>query len=173
MIHCEMDYNKGSSDGKTVKLLCYGVGTFDVFSGENPTTNIAECAFKNKAALPPGNYWIVDRPTGSFANKALSAIKDWRNGTDHSTWFGLYDSETMSDHVFVNGVDRGGFRIHPLRPDGSGESWGCITFPTVSQFEVLRRALLSTKKVKVKAGIMAYGQVAVRGRTDYENCRIK
>ncbi|EOD2801987.1 TPA: DUF2778 domain-containing protein [Klebsiella aerogenes] len=173
MIQCEMDYSQVSADGKTVKLTCYGVGTFDVFSGVNPTTNIAECAFKDKAALPPGTYWIVPRPVGSFANRVLSSIKDWRNGTDHSEWFGLYNNSTMSDHLFVNGVNRGGFRLHPLRPDGSGESWGCITFHQINQFQVLRRALLSTKMVTVKTGVSAYGRVLVRGSTDYANCKIK
>ncbi|WP_313683356.1 DUF2778 domain-containing protein [Pantoea sp.] len=173
MIQCEMDYNEVSSDGRTVKLLCYGVGTFDVFSGENPTTNIAECAYKNKAALPPGTYWIVPRPIGSFANQVLSAIKDWQNGTDHSQWFGLYSDTTMSDQLFVHGVERGGFRLHPLRPDGGGESWGCITFYQMSQFELLRRALLATSMIQVKPGVKAYGRVEVKGRTDYDNCNFK
>ncbi|WP_240116206.1 tlde1 domain-containing protein [Erwinia endophytica] len=75
--------------------------------------------------------------------------------------------------MFVHGVDRGGFRLHPLRPNGGGESWGCITFHRISQFEVLRKALLSTKMVQVKAGVKAYGRVIVRGRTDYDNCQIK
>ncbi|MFB4358320.1 DUF2778 domain-containing protein [Pantoea sp. BS_4] len=172
MIECEMDYSKVSADGRTVKLLCYGVGTFDVFSGENPTTNIAECAYKNKAALPPGTYWIVPRPTGSMSNRVLSAIKDWRNGTDHSEWFGLYNDATMSDHLYIHGSERGGFRLHPLRPDGSGESWGCITFYKIPQFNILRNALLKTEMMQVKAGVKAYGRVTVKGRTDYDNCKI-
>lgn len=173
MIQCEMDYSQVSPDGRTIKLLCYGVGTFDVFSGANPTTNIAECAWKDKAALPPGTYWIVPRPVGSVANRVLSAIKDWNNGTDHSEWFGLYNNSTMSDHLFVHGANRGGFRLHPLRPDGSGESWGCITFYRIPQFQALRRALLATQMVQVKPGVKAYGRVIVKGRTDYDNCRIK
>ncbi|MGE9548276.1 DUF2778 domain-containing protein [Snodgrassella sp. CS2] len=173
MIYCEMDYSKTSTDGQTVKLICYGVGTFEVFSGIKPTTNIAECAFKEKAALPPGNYWIVPRPMGSFANRVLSSINDIINGTNHSEWFGLYSESTMSDHLFVNGVNRGGFRLHPLRSDGSGESWGCITFRHISQFQILRKVLLSTNMTTVKAGVKAYGRVIVKGRTDYENCKIK
>ncbi|WP_218965089.1 DUF2778 domain-containing protein [Snodgrassella alvi] len=153
--------------------MCFGIGVFDVFSGVNPTTNIAECAFKNKAALPSGTYGIVPRPEGSFANRVQTFIKDYINGTDHSEWFGLYSNLTMSDHLFVNGVERGGFRLHPLRPNGSGESWGCITFRQYSQFQMLRRALLSTKKVKVKDGVQAYGQIVIRGNTNYANCKIK
>ncbi len=84
MIQCDMDYNNVTADVKSIKLICYGVRTFDVFSGINPTTNIAECAFKEKAALPPGTYWIVPRPEGSFVNRVQTFIKDYRNGTDHS-----------------------------------------------------------------------------------------
>lgn len=173
MIQCEMDYNKVSADGKTVKLLCYGVGTFDVFSGIEPTTNLAECATKKNAALPAGIYWIVPRPVGSFANRVESAVKDWRNGTVHSDWFGLYSNTTMGDHMFVNGVERGSFRLHPLRPNGGGESWGCITFHSISQFQTLRRSLLHTQRQQIKPGLEAYGRIIVKGRTDYENCKIK
>ena len=173
MIQCEMDYNKVSPDGKTLKLVCYGVGVFDVFSGQNPTTNISQCAFKDKAALPPGDYWIVTRPEGSLANRFLSAIKDYHNGTDHSKWFGLYNTSTMSDHVFIHGMDRGGFRLHPLRSNGQGESWGCITFYHIPQFDILRQALLREPVTQIKPGVVAYGIVKVKGRTDYENCNIK
>lgn len=173
MIYCEMDYSKTSADGQTVKLICNGVGTFDVFSGIKPTTNIAECAFKDKAALPPGNYWIVPRPLGSFYNIVANTVKDLLYQTNHYEWFGLYSESTMSDHLFVNGVNRGGFRLHPLRPDGSGESWGCITFHHISQFHIVRNALLSTNMVTIKAGVKAYGHVTVKGRTDYENCKIR
>ncbi|MBP2166868.1 hypothetical protein J2125_000060 [Erwinia toletana] len=110
---CRMDYNDVSPDRRRLKLHVYGVGTFPVFSGIEPVTNIAECAFKRNAALPVGTYWIVDAPEGSFANRALRAVKDFKNGTNHAEWFGLYNATTMSDHVFVNGVDRGAFRLHP------------------------------------------------------------
>lgn len=171
MISCEMDYNNVSADGKYIKLICNSVGKFDVFSGIYPTTNIAECAFKKNAALPPGNYWIVDRPDGSWKNELLTWFKDLRNGTNHNEWFGLYNDITMSDSLFVNGVERGGFRLHPLRPDGSGESWGCITFRNISDFQKLRSALLATQKMRIKNKISAYGKVIVTGSTDYAKCK--
>jgi len=41
-----MDYNDVSPDRKRLKLHVYGVGTFPVFSGIEPVTNVAECALK-------------------------------------------------------------------------------------------------------------------------------
>lgn len=73
-------------------------------------------------------------PSSGFANTVLRELKDLVNHTNHDEWFGLFSAQTMSDSVFVNGVKRGQFRLHPLRPDGSGESWGCITFFKVSDF---------------------------------------
>ncbi|MDR1751983.1 DUF2778 domain-containing protein [Enterobacter cloacae subsp. cloacae] len=34
----------------------------------------------------------------------------------------------MTDSILINGISRGSFRLHPLRPDGTGVSEGCITF---------------------------------------------
>lgn len=171
---CRMDYNEVSSDGRRLKLHVYGVGVFPVFSGVEPVTNIAECAFKRNAALPVGTYWIVDAPLGSFANRVERAIKDFKNGTNHDEWFGLFSSTTMSDQLFVNGIDRGSFRLHPLRPNGRGESWGCITFYNIPDFQLVRRALLRYRKVRVTGGkgLMAYGRIDVTGRTDYASCKI-
>ncbi|EOD4813065.1 DUF2778 domain-containing protein [Serratia sp. IR-2025] len=177
-----MDYNDVSPDRGRLKLHVYGVGTFPVFSGVEPVTNIAECAFKNiaecafkrNAALPVGTYWIVDAPAGSVANRLLRVVKDLKNGTNHDEWFGLYNAKTMSDHVFVNGVDRGAFRLHPLRPNGEGESWGCITFYHIPHFQMVRKSLLQRKKIRVPGGngLMAYGRVDVTGSANYASCKI-
>lgn len=94
---CRMDYNDVSADGRTLTLHVYGVGAFPVFSGVEPVTNIAECAFFRNAALPVGTYWIVDSPEGSVANRVGRFVKDLKNGTDHSEWFGLFNASTMAD----------------------------------------------------------------------------
>lgn len=171
---CRMDYNDVSSDGRRLKLHVYGVGTFPVFSGIAPVTNIAECAFIKNAALPVGMYWIVDAPAGSLANRLERVVKDFKNGTNHAEWLGLYNAATMSDHVFVNGVSRGSFRLHPLRPNGEGESWGCITFYNIPDFQLVRTALLRCKKILVPGGkgLMTYGRIDVTGRTDYASCKV-
>ncbi|HHG8774919.1 TPA: tlde1 domain-containing protein [Raoultella planticola] len=81
----------------------------------------------------------------------------------------------MADNVFVNGVDRGSFRLHPLRPNGEGESWGCITFYNILDFQLVRKSLLARKKIRVPGGkeLMAYGRIDVTGRADYASCKVK
>ncbi len=171
---CMMDYGRLSSDGKRVKLDCYGVGSFDVLSGIDRYINNPNCSDIEKAAIPPGTYWIVDRPEGSLINRARAELIDmahmYRN--HHSEWFGLYSAQTMSDHVFVNGIKRGCFRLHPLNTDGSGVSWGCITFYHFTEFQFFRRSLLRRNKVVVPGGrgLMAYGRIDVRGVPDFSKC---
>ena len=82
----------------------------------------------------------------------------------------------MSDSIFINGVSRGGFRLHPLRPDGTGESEGCITFVRRSDFYTVRQALLGRAKTRVpgsRNGLMAYGYVDVQGESNFANCKIR
>ncbi|WP_241629116.1 tlde1 domain-containing protein, partial [Rosenbergiella epipactidis] len=74
-----------------------------------------------------------------------------------------------------NGVSRGGFRLHPLRPDGSGLSEGCITFLKRNDFYKVRKNLIHRKKVRVpnsNSGLMAYGYVDVQGKSDFDKCKI-
>jgi len=174
---CMMDYGRLSTDGKTLKLDCYGIGSFDVLSGIERYINNPNCSDIEKAAIPPGTYWIVDRPTGSFVNQARAEIIDLAHlyKNHHSEWFGLYSAQTMSDYVYVNGTRRGSFRLHPLNTDGSGVSWGCITLYRAADFQILRNALLKRKKVTVPGGkgLMAYGRIDVRGVPDFSKCGVR
>ncbi|WP_391575287.1 tlde1 domain-containing protein [Serratia ficaria] len=71
--------------------------------------------------------------------------------------------------------DRGGFRIHPLGPDGKGESHGCITFFNIPDFNRFRQAIIQRKKFKIpgsRKGILAYGRVDVTGTANYEACDV-
>ncbi|MCW7550259.1 DUF2778 domain-containing protein [Photorhabdus sp. APURE] len=87
---CRMNYNDLSDNGRKAKFHCYGVGIFDVFSGQDPYVNKSECSYIEKSAIPPGQYWIVDRPVGSIANQVRGTALDMIHGTNHSQWFGLY-----------------------------------------------------------------------------------
>ncbi len=172
---CRMDYNLLTNNGAKATFHCYGLGTFDVFSGDRPYSNMPECSDIPYAALPPGQYWIVDRPVGSLGNQVRNTGLDLWNGTNHDDWFGLFSYETMNDNLYVNGVKRGQFRLHPLRPDGSGTSWGCITFFQVSDFAFVRDRILNTKKFNVPggAGLMAYGRVDVTGSRNFAQCKLR
>ena len=175
MIQMQMVYDDAARKSGKATLTVYGVGSFSVLSGREQYINNPNCAWiSNYGSIPVGECWIVDMPSGSFANSVLRELKDWVNNTDHSQWFGLFSTQTMSDSVFVNGVKRGQFRLHPLRPDGSGESWGCITFYRVPDFNVVRSALLRSEKIAVPGGngLQAYGKVTVKGTADYANCNL-
>jgi len=82
----------------------------------------------------------------------------------------------MSVSIFINGVARGGFRLHPLRPDGSGESEGCITFVRRTDFYTVRQPLLRRKTIRVpgsRNSLMAYGYVDVQGESNFANSKIR
>lgn len=172
---CRMDYRNLYDNGAKALLHCYGVGSFAVFSGKKPFVNASECSDIPLAALPPGQYWIVDRPTGSLGNKIRQKGLDLWWGTDHDSWFGLFSFQTMTDSLYVNGIQRGQFRLHPLRPDGSGESWGCITFFKGSDFEIVSKAIRRQKKFRVPGHheLMAYGRVDVTGSTNFDFCKLR
>jgi len=158
MLHFVMDYAKRDVESKRLKLDCGRLGFFDVLSGEAPYTNVPECSFKTGAAIPPGKYWIVDRPEGSRGNRARADISDLykkafirENTPPHEDWFGLFSEKTMSNELPVYNATRSAFCLHPLNGDGSGVSEGCITFYSVPDFLLVRKALLNQEKTKVFA----------------------
>ncbi|EDZ99395.1 conserved hypothetical protein [Burkholderia sp. H160] len=148
-------------------LTIFGVGTFDAYSGDSQYRNRGGCtAVPNKGPTPAGRYWIVDRPTGGLGSQALTWAKDTWNATqgratNHNEWFALYrDDRSIEDMTWVNGVERGHFRLHPA--GGLSISHGCITLPSRTDFEKLRRALLHTATIPARnSGIPAYGMIEV------------
>lgn len=79
----------------------------------------------------------------------------------HSEWFALYrDDEMIDDVTWVNGVERGQFRLHPA--GGKGISLGCITLPSRVDFLKIRMALLHTTTIAAgNSGFDAYGTIEV------------
>jgi Protein of unknown function (DUF2778) len=148
-------------------LIMYGIGTFLAFSGNKAYRNRGGCvAVPNNGPLPHGRYWIVDRPSGNFFRRMYVKAKDiptWitKTPTDHSEWFALYrDDGFIDDQTWINGVQRGNFRLHPIGPLGVSE--GCITLQGHSDFQAIRNALLRTSKIPVRAtGLEAYGLIEV------------
>ena len=68
----------------------------------------------------------------------------------------------MAFKVGAGQYSRSSFRLHPLRPDGTGLSEGCVTFYRREDFYTVRRALLATRKQQVLGG--GDGEVVVIGR---------
>lgn len=167
MLICYLDLSR-TEDFSLFK--CPGVGTFKVFSGTGKFRNKIECSYRKDSTIPPGSYWIVDRPTGGIGSKLLASAKSLYSGNDRSKWFALFRvDEKIDDETLFQGVHRNLFRIHPAG-DG-GISNGCITFKNSSEFAVFRNTLLQLKK-KTLAGtnIQAYGVVVVTGYSQSKTC---
>ncbi|ADU91773.1 DUF2778 domain-containing protein [Taylorella equigenitalis] len=168
MISCFLNIT-GSNDYEI--LRCPGVGNFKVFSGDDKYRNKIECAHKNKASIPPGVYWISDRPVGRALSKLYTNIKDYILGTQRSRWFALYRQDSkIDDETFYKGSKRNLFRLHP-RGNESGTSWGCITFKNISDFEILRNALLQSITFKLaKTNYKVYGYIIVTSNRINKKC---
>jgi len=148
-------------------LTMFGIGKFMAFSGNSVYRNRGGCvAIPNNGPLPPGKYWIVDRPGGEFWSRMYTLAKDiptWitKTPTDHSEWFALYrDDGRIDDYTWINGVERGNFRLHPIGP--LGISQGCITLQHHSDFWMIRHAFTGASKIPVRStGLQAYGWIEV------------
>lgn len=154
-------------------LSIFGVGVFMAFSGDNIYRNRGGCtAITNEGPIPAGRYWIVDRPTGGIRSRVKTWARDTVDSilgtpTDHDEWFALYrDDGKIDDYTWIEGVQRGNFRLHPV--GYYGVSLGCITLAHLSEFYAIRRALLRTDTVLVpNTSLRAYGiiEVITHGKT--------
>lgn len=158
MIKCTFYLNGGSLSN----LSCPGIGFFPAYSGESGSTrnNPDAMAVKDFGPLPPGKYYIVSRPTGG----RLSGIRDYvgsvLSGSDRDLWFGLFrEDSNIDDYTFIGEVERGNFRLHPA--GYKGISHGCITLPSISNYMIIRNALMNATKFNVTPFLLAYGTVHV------------
>jgi RHS repeat-associated protein len=136
-----------NADGSILRL-----SELKAFSGEGANRNDPACCnVKDLGPLPPGKYYIVDRPSGG----RLGGIKDWVSGKDE--WFALYkDDGTVGDKTTHGGVVRENIRLHP-----GSTSHGCVTL-SEAHFSKLRKTLLDTKtEVIPKTKIKYYGTITV------------
>jgi hypothetical protein len=148
-------------------LSIFGVGTFMAFSGNDIYHNRSGCtAIKNNGPIPAGRYWVVDRPSGGIGSRIQTWTKDavismLGTPTHRDEWFALYrDDGVIDDYTWVNGIERGNFRLHPI--GRYGVSLGCITVQNLSDFHSIRRALLRTSTVPVRnTGLRAYAVIEV------------
>ncbi|SDC70465.1 Protein of unknown function [Paraburkholderia lycopersici] len=152
-----------SLNNKSMSVLhCPGAGAFKAFSGDKASTNNpADIAIPNAGPLPPGRYYIVDRGSGGLFTHLTDYIGAHTWSTDKSQWFSLYSATTMDDWLFVHGVRRGNFRLHPAGPKNLSE--GCITLADPVAFVRLRAALKAASRMPLPGGKgFAYGTVDVQ-----------
>ncbi|MGL5602592.1 MAG: DUF2778 domain-containing protein [Silvania sp.] len=157
MIHCTFRLNGNALSN----LSCPGIGFFPAYSGNtgHHRNNPDSVAVKNIGPLPPGKYYIVDRPR-SLSTRVRDVFATKYTGSDHSIWFALYRVDGLvDDHTFIEQVERGNFRLHPAGYEGVSN--GCITLPSPSHFAILREALLRTPSIRVSASLNAYGTIQV------------
>lgn len=155
---CTFKLNKQPSSA----LACPGLGNFAAFSGRDAGRNNPDAVGKEGTGpLPPGTYYIVDRTSGGHLGWLYDVVRSRIYGTDRSRWFALYrNDDVIDDETFVNGVKRGGFRLHPIGPLRLSE--GCITLTDVAQFDRLRDALLQRTQFAIPGSkLTAYGTVEV------------
>ena len=139
--------------------LSTGKLKFNAFSGLGAYVNsTSSVCLADQGPLPPGRYYIVDRPTGGM----LGAARDWWSGKD--IWFALYaDDDAIDDYAFCEKVRRGNFRLHPKGL--AGISKGCITLEKREDFMNVRTLILgATKSVIPGSGVETYGTVDVASR---------
>ena len=146
----------------TSVLSVAGVGNFPAFSGQKYGRNNVTMASREEIGpIPPGRYFIVGRGSGGRLGAIRESMLKNFYGTDRSTWFALYKQDwQIDDSVFVEGIKRGSFRLHPIGPRGLSE--GCITLTSQSDFDYLSKALHKTTMMPVPCtSFKAYGTITV------------
>lgn len=144
-------------------LYCVGLGGMAAFSGKPGYVDSPDAeAVPDAGPIPKGTYYIIARQSGGRLGWLWDWVKDHASHVHHDNWFALYRNDRIvSDYMFINGVRRGNFRLHPNGRFGISE--GCITLLSPTQFDRLRTWLLS-QHTKIIPGttIPYYGTVTVR-----------
>jgi hypothetical protein len=154
------------SDTVYSELIIVGLGSFQAFSGKGIYRNRGGCsAIPDAGPIPPGKYWIVDRPESGYGSKLQTLLRDVFNRAaydtrfSHKDWFALYRNDgNVDDHTWVDGVKRGLFRLHPGQI-----SEGCITLPIDSDYAAIRNAVLRSEAQPIPGGkgLLGYGTIEV------------
>ncbi|EHN8807689.1 DUF2778 domain-containing protein [Enterobacter roggenkampii] len=154
------------NDATFSPLTFYGIGTFLAYSGNDQYRNRAGCiCVPDNGPIPDGRYHIVNRPSGGWKGVIRTDLHDFYSWPTSRPvikyeWLALYrDDGKIDDHTWVNGVERGNFRLHP--PGPLGISLGCITLQHRTDFIAIRQALMSTPQIRLPNGLMSYGTIEV------------
>lgn len=144
-------------------LTCPGFGFAAAYSGRGRYINNPDFShLPDEGPLPQGLYYIVDHQSGGRLGWLRDSYAEWTSSTKHSDWFALYRNDgKVDDSTFVQGVQRGNFRLHAA--GFFGLSKGCITVPDRVQFERLRNFLKAEPAAHIPGtSITYYGTIQVR-----------
>lgn len=134
-----------------------GASSFPAFSGLGDYANKRPLACSpNLGAIPPGMYYILDRPSGG----RLGWLRDSVLG--RTDWFALYAVDgKIDDETWCDKVRRGEFRLHPK--GNLGISQGCIVIDKMDDFQLLQYRLRAQPAIHVpEASIDVWAEVVVR-----------
>jgi Protein of unknown function (DUF2778) len=148
MFHCGFKLND-----QPMSALKFAGLSVPAFSGLGSHVNkrAMACA-KDLGPIPPGRFYIVDRPTGG----RMGAIRNWWRGH----WFALYAADgRVNDETWCDGVMRGNFRLHPKGPRGISQ--GCVTLENACDFSHISAMLQSVRPTVVAGVVGAYGVLTV------------
>ena len=151
MLECKFTLN-----GKPLSNFEMGAELFPAFSGTGKNANVkASACLKGAGPIPPGTYYIVDRPSGGV----LGFARDWLG--NKGDWFALLaDDHSIDDSTLCDKVVRGNFRLHPKGPLGLSE--GCITIDAVKDFIAIRKQLKALPKQAIpNSSFTTYAKVIV------------
>ena len=143
-------------NGKPMSSFEIDRAQYSAFSGMGQDRNKKQSAcLKGVGPIPPGTYYIVDRPAGGI----LGAVREWLG--NKGDWFALYaDDGSVDDQTLCNQTIRGNFRLHPKGPLGRSE--GCITIESLNDFNAIRKTLKSYPlEVIANSQLKAYAKVLV------------
>ena len=143
-------------NGKPMSSFEMDSAQYPSFSGLGQHRNKKQSAcLKGVGPIPPGTYYVVDRPTGG----TIGSIRDWLG--NKGDWFALYsDDGSVDDQTLCDQNIRGNFRLHPKGPLGRSE--GCITIDSLNDFNAIRKKLKSYPLEAVpNSKLKAYAKVLV------------
>ena len=149
------DFTYELNSQPTSQLKCECGDTYQAFSGSGAGRNDPrQASNSNVGPIPPGVYYIVDRPTGG----RVGALRDFFR-PDKADWFALYKKDgIVDDQTTIDGVLRGAFRLHY-----GSLSEGCITLSDKNAYARLYEKLRSTQTATIPGtGITYYGTVTVK-----------
>ena len=149
-------------NGKPNSVLTCNGQPYPAFSGTGTgRDNPAKASAVDVGPIPPGLYYIVDRPVGGRIPGLAAFFHDLISNSDRQHWFALYAKGTLSDFTFVEGIKRGNFRLHPIGRLGLSE--GCITLSSLDDFNRLSAFLLGQPAANIPGTkIRFYGTVTVQ-----------
>lgn len=143
-------------NGQPMSAITVRSRSYPAFSGMGKDANKkASACIKGAGPIPPGTYYIVDRPTGGL----FGDIRAWLG--NKGEWFALFaDDGSVDDSTLCDRVFRGNFRLHPKGPLGRSE--GCITVNTAEDFGAIRDQLKACPLESIpNSQLKAYAKVVV------------